>query len=92
MCECLDGPHPRGRLEVFTLSYRWSRAAVFVPDRCRGRLNNVSSGSKGDRGGLRESDEVTVTSVGLSWLEPRLTLNTELVRLGNIEVRKEQTI
>lgn len=65
---------------------------MFVPDRCRGRLNNVSSGSKGDRGGLRESDEVTVTSVGLSWLEPRLTLNTELVRLGNIEVRKEQTI
>lgn len=57
-----------------------------------GRLNNVSSGSKGDRGGLRESDEVTVTPVGLSWLEPRLTLNTEVVRLGNIGVRKEQTI
>lgn len=92
LSECLYGPHPRGRLQVFTLSYRWSRAAVFVPDRWPGRLKHVSSGSKGDRGGLRESDEVMVTSVGLSWLKLGLASNAEVARLGNIGVRKEQNI
>lgn len=67
---------------------------MFVPDRRRGegRLNNVSCGSKGGREGLRESDEVMVTSVGLSWLKLGLASSTEVVRLGNIGVRKEQNV
>lgn len=65
---------------------------MFVADRRPGQLNNISSGSKGDRGGRRESDEIMVTSVGLSWLKLGLALNAEVIRLRNIKVRKEQNL